>query len=320
MDMKQNHPGIVISQFLFAAIILLLQACGDTEQVIDLDSSPVVAEHEHTSEQQHIQGDDQTYLFGFDLRASTQEDARQYLPFLEYLSQATGLKFKLRFTPRDNRIADDLGKGDIHFAAIGAVSYIRANKKFGVTPVARGLNKDNKAEYQSVLIVHQDSAIKSLADMPGKRMAFGSRSSTQGHLIPRIIMSKHNITLSELASYSYTGSHQNCANAVISGKSDICGLQDTMAFNVARISPIRVLHISDYYPSSGISANKDVPAAVLSKVKQALLDFQPQGKHAAGLYNWDKTEMPNGFTATSQRDYYTLHKWLEKLDTQGSKD
>ncbi len=252
-------------------------------------------------------------VFGFDLRRSIKYDMLQYLPFLKYLEEATGYKFRLRFTPENARIADDLGTGIIQIAAIGADTYIAAHNKYRVIALVRGLNKQNKAEYQSVLVTEPDSNIHKIEDIKGKKFAFGSRTSTQGHLIPRIVLAQHGMTLNDLAKYEWTGSHQNCANAVSSGKFDAGGMQDGLGRELAAAGIIRIFYTSKYYPSSGIAANKDVPPEIIVKVKKALLDFDPTGKHAEGLYNWDKTEMPNGFKEAKDGDYDELRIWAVKL-------
>ena len=257
--------------------------------------------------------DDGTLWFGFDLRSSPQEDARQYLPFLKYLSEATGFRFELYFIPKGENIVDALGSGKVQFAAIGADTYIRAHAKYGVMPIARGLNAQGKAMYRSVIVVRPGSSIRTSNDLRNKRLAFGSVTSTQGHLIPRIALSKQGLTLNDLKSYEYTGSHRNCANAVISGRVDACGMQDTMGMELAKEGLVRVIYTSKYYPSSGIAANGKVPPLVLAKVTEALFNFDPMGRHAAGLYHWDKTEMPKGFTAAHDRDYAELREWTKKL-------
>ncbi len=71
--------------------------------------------------------------------------------------------------------------------------------------------------------------------------------------------------------------------------------------------------MSRYYPSSGMAANKDVPPTALKKVKRALLDFDPLGRDKEGLYNWQKTEMPNGFKAGGAADYAVLRDWMVRL-------
>jgi phosphonate transport system substrate-binding protein len=121
------------------------------------------------------------------------------------------------------------------------------------------------------------------------------------------------LTLNDLKSHEYTGSHRNCANAVLAGRVDACGMQDTMGMELAKEGLVRVIYTSKEYPSSGIVVNRKVPALVAAKVKEALFNFDPTGRHAAGLYHWDKTEMPKGFTAASDADYEELRDWTRKL-------
>jgi phosphonate transport system substrate-binding protein len=257
--------------------------------------------------------DEQVIRFGFDLRSSPQEDARQYLPFLDYLEQKTGYRFELRFTPADRDIIDELGKGEVQLAALGATSYLNARKKYGAIILARGLNKQGHAEYQSAIVVGANSSIKRLEDLRGKRIAFGNINSTQGHLIPRIIFAEKGIELEQFASYSYTGTHRNCVKAVVSGLADACGMQDTMAKDMEAHGDIRILHVSRYFPSSGIAVNRNVKAEVQEKIRHALLEFDPVKHDSNGLYNWDKTEMPLGFADAEDADYEDLHNWLLRL-------
>lgn len=252
-------------------------------------------------------------MFGFDLRARVQEDVRQYRPLLEYLERKTGYEFALRFTPTGSMIEDDLGKGVVQLAAIGAGSYVRACRKYGVVALARGLNLQGNAEYRSVIVVAPGSEIRRIEDLRGKRFAFGGITSTQGHLIPRIVLADHGIELKDLAAYEYTGSHWNCANAVADGRFDAGGMQDTMGGELAEKGTIRIIYTSRPYPSSCIAANKDVPPEVLDRVKEALLDFKPKGRDAAGLYHWERTEMPNGFTEAVDEDYAELREWARKF-------
>ena len=86
--------------------------------------------------------------FGFDLRNSPEEDARQYIPFLDYLERTTGLTFRLRFTPRDGQLAEELGTGVVDMAAVGAVSFLKAQNVHGAKPLVRGLNMKGTTEHQ----------------------------------------------------------------------------------------------------------------------------------------------------------------------------
>lgn len=305
-EMRLSRRTLFYSAALTCGLALIACSDNNSAPVIEF-SEPLEAHRADTAPHQHAESET-VYRFGFDLRASPQEDARQYLPFLRYLEHSTGYRFKLHFAA-DQHIIDDLGTNTVQFAALGASSYILAKHRYGAIPVVRGLNHDNKAEYRSALVVAPNSAIQRIADLKGKRMAFGNISSTQGHLIPRIILSEFNVELSELNGYEYTGSHSRCADAVISGRYDVCGMQDTMAEHLAAQGLLKILHFSEYFPSSGITANKYVPDEVIANVRNALVNFQPNGRDGPELYNWDKTEMPNGFVATHDEDYAKLRRW-----------
>ncbi len=256
---------------------------------------------------------EQIFQFGFDLRRSPQEDARQYLPFLAYLERATGYHIKLRFTPADSSIVDDLGQGKVQLAAVGAGTFLRANARYAVIPLVLGLNSEGKAEYQSVIVTRPDSPIRGVSDLKRRRFAFGSATSTQGHLIPRIVLMQHGIELDDLAGHDFTGSHLKTADAVLSGRFDAGGVQDTLGRELAAAGRLRIIDTSDPYPSSGIAANKDLAPEVIAKLRRALLDFRPKGRDASDLYEWDKTEMPNGFTAARGEDYTGLRDWARQL-------
>ena len=94
--------------------------------------------------------------FGFDLRRSLREDAKQYQPFLRYLKAKTGYKFELHFTKKGGSIADDIGKGIVQFAAVGAGTYIRACEADSVIPVVRGVMSNGRSEYRAVILEEED--------------------------------------------------------------------------------------------------------------------------------------------------------------------
>ena len=293
-------------------VICLLYAC-DTEYSDQIGNDRRLSSQELATLPYKNSAPAAAYYFGFDLRAAPKEDARQYLPFLAYLHRKTGYTFKLRFTPKDGEIVRDIGTGVVQFAAIGAVSYIQANQKYRVIPLVRGLNQAGKDRYRSFFVIRPTSSLAQVKQIIGTRFAFGSRASTQGHLIPRIIFHKQGIGLADLKTYKFTGSHINCLNSVLLNESDVCGMQDVMAGEFARQGKVKILHRSNWYPSSGIVANSKVPDEVCRSVKAALLAFQPTGRDAKGLYNWNKTEMANGFVEAKDQDYAGLRQWMKSL-------
>ncbi|KKM11100.1 phosphate/phosphite/phosphonate ABC transporter substrate-binding protein [Clostridiales bacterium PH28_bin88] len=289
-------------------IILLLFLGGcNSQDVIRVDLSKTSSEVMVDRPNPPRQG---VYYFGFDRRLEIKEDVKMYVPFLRYLEKKTGYQFKLHITPRNKSIVDELGNGVVQFAAVGTVSYLQAQEKYGVKSLVRGLG-ENDGLYQAVIITRLDSDIKGINDLRGRSFAFGSRNSTQGHLIPRIMLAEAGIGQDSLSRYEFTGSHAEVANAVMSGQFDAGGLQDTLARALASRGLVRIVAKSKFYPSSGISVHPDVDPEVVAAVKKALIEFDPNGQDREGLYHWDQSEMPNGFMESREEDYQELKRWAE---------
>lgn len=298
-------PGLVI-----ALIALNLAACDLSEPLPRIDLTRAASANDLASLKP--EGDGTLYV-GFDRRLEPKEDVKIYVPLLKYLERTTTYRFKLRPTAKDGNVVDDLGHGTIQFAIVGTLSYLQAHNRFGARPLVRGLNSEERGFYRAAIITRPTSSIKSLADLHGKTFAFGASNSTQGHLIPRILLEQSGIRLGDLATYEYTGSHAEAANAVISGRSDAGGLQDTLAQNLAQRGLVRILALSPDYPSSGIVVAPNVDPVIVDAVRRALLTFEPTAKDAEGLYHWDRTEMPRGFIGAQDSDYADLQTWAERF-------
>lgn len=291
-------------------LLLIIAGCAPfgREQTVHLytedSQATVVAKMDQTAP---------VYTFSFDRRMDPAEDVKMYAPFLRYLEQATGYRFKmLPMTPSDN-IVDALGQGRVDVAAIGTLSYLQAHQKYGVRVIAAGLTEKGKAEYKALIITATNSNLHSLKDLKGKTFAFGADTSTQGHLIPLIMLDKAGIKLADLAGYTFTGSHFDTANSVLSGRYAAGGIQDRLGRELAAKGLIRILAESENFPSSTISVSPALPEDVVEKIQAALLAFQPQGKDKASLYNWDQSEMPLGFVTTNDQAFEKVRTWAVRL-------
>lgn len=253
------------------------------------------------------------YTFSFDRRMDPAEDVKMYAPFLKYLERETGYQFKLRPMASSENLIEELGTGRVDIAAIGTLSYLQAHQKYEVRAIARGITEQGKAEYRALIITSANSNIRSIKDLKGKSFAFGSDTSTQGHLIPRIMLYQAGINLTDLAGYTYAGSHFDTANAVISGRYAAGGIQDTLGRELANKGLVRVLAESGEFPSSTISVSASLPPDVTKKIQEALLSFKPQGKDKDILYHWEQTEMPLGFVSSSDQDFEKARIWAVRL-------
>lgn len=286
--------GIALALFftlLFALTTLALTACDDA----GIPKEVSLERRQATGGNRTLRKEEESLRFGFDLRLNPREDIKIYLPFLRYLSEATGRRFTIVFTDDYETTARYLGTGVTQFAALGPVNCLRANKNFGTICLAVGINAQGKSEYQAAIVARPDSPIQNLSDLRNRSFAFGDHLSTQGYLIPRSMLEENGIGFASLQSYSFAGSHAKVARAVLNGEYAAGAMQDKLARQLAAEGKLKIIAVSRPFPASMICANADVDPRVREQVRQALLAFDPQGKHAAGLSHWEQTEMSAGF-------------------------
>lgn len=303
--------AVVFALFLSIGAVL---SCGQGEesQKVDLDKKT-----SDVSRLVKTTGMDKSLKFCFDRRLDPWEEIKIYGSFLDYLEKETGFDFTLLFSKDYRETIENIGTGKAQFAIIGGLSFLKAEHDYGVRMLAKGLGRNGKGDYRAAIIVKKSSPIKNLSRLKGRTFAFGSKHSTQGHLIPRYMLGKEGVLLTNLKKCLFTGSHWDCCRAVIKGEVSAGGIQDTLAFKLEKEDAIRIIALSDYYPRSGIAVNKDVSEEIAGKVKRALLQFDPTGKHKDGLTHWNKTEMSGGFSDVKAQNYDVLKKIAERYRLLG---
>ena len=120
------------------------------------------------------------------------EQIRKFTPLASYLEKQLGMK--VEFTPVSDYPAavEALVNKKVDLVWFGGFTHVQANLRSGgkIIPLAQ---REEDTKFQSVFIAKTDSGIKSLADMKGKQVSFGSQSSTSGHLMPRSFLLQANI-------------------------------------------------------------------------------------------------------------------------------
>lgn len=248
------------------------------------------------------------WKIGFDPRLEPKDDVRQVASLADWLQAKTGLRFAIYVSASDENIVDVLCDGQVDFAVVGTVSYLQANDRCGARILARGRNLEGQDTYRAAIVVAPDSPAQSLQDLRGHSFAFGAINSTQGNLIPRLMLQQVGLTLDDFKAYTYTGSHAATANEITSRRYEAGAIQDTLAFSLAQRGLVRILALSDPYPSSGIVAGPHVPQQTFNLVQQALLQLDPTGADATVLYQWERTEMPRGFGMAKDDEYEQLRQ------------
>ncbi|MDM7948364.1 putative selenate ABC transporter substrate-binding protein [Hydrogenophaga sp.] len=208
------------------------------------------------------------------------EQMRKFTPLANYLEKQLGVK--VEFTPVSDYPAavEALVNKKVDLAWLGGFTYVQANIRAGgkIVPLAQ---REEDTKFQSVFIAKTSSGIKSLADMKGKQVSFGSQSSTSGHLMPRSFLLAANINPEkDFARIAYSGAHDATIASVVSGKVDAAALDVTVWKKFVNENKVDTKAVDVFFTTPGYfnynwSVHADMPQAMQDKVKAALLALSP---------------------------------------------
>ena len=148
-----------------------------------------------------------------------QELLRKYEPFTDYIAKEVGVKVK--FVPVVDYAAtvEGLAANRLDIVWYGGFTSVQATQRAkGATRLAM---REEDASFKSVFVTRTDSGIKELADLKGKTFAFGSVSSTSGHLMPRHFLKAAGIDPErDFKKFGFSGAHDATAAWVAAGRVD----------------------------------------------------------------------------------------------------
>lgn len=148
-----------------------------------------------------------------------QEMLRIYTPFADYLTKEVGIPVK--FTPVVDYAAtvEGLAANRLEMVWYGGLTSVQAAKQ--AKGARRIIMRKEDAEFKSHFVTRKETGIKDLKDLKGKTFAFGSVSSTSGHLMPRYFLIKAGINPEkDFSKFSFSGAHDATVAWVEAGQVD----------------------------------------------------------------------------------------------------
>jgi len=228
-------------------------------------------------------------------------------PLTKYLEQTLDMPVSLKLSPNMGVAINDVAQDKVDIAYLTPVAYLKAHKKGEAQIVAKTVTK-GKASFQLMIVVKEDSPIKSVGDLVGKSFAFGDKRA----LLQRAAVVGAGVSLEELDSYAFIGHYDNIASAVMHGDFHAGILKDTMAFKWEN-KGLRILHASAHLPPYNIAVSKSVSTELKEKIAQAFINLDgDNAEHLKVIKALDKKY--NGFAATSDADYDVVRELVKPFN------
>ncbi len=204
---------------------------------------------------------------------------RKFAPLGKYLERET--RMKVEFFPVTDyaAVVEALASRRLDMAWLGGFTFVQTKLRTNGTAIPI-VQRQEDAAFTSRFITAQPD-IKSLADLKGKTFAFGSPSSTSGHLMPRYFLLQAGIDPEkDFKRIAFSGAHDATAAFVESGRVDAGVLNASVWDKLVEqkkidLSKVRVFATTPSYFDYNWTVRGDLDAALVKKLTNAFLALDP---------------------------------------------
>ncbi|OLC52666.1 MAG: hypothetical protein AUH85_16380 [Chloroflexi bacterium 13_1_40CM_4_68_4] len=254
-----------------------------------------------------IGGLDRPIIFAFTPSQDVQRITASGNAIASALASATGLRWKVIVPTSYAAEIESMCAGQTDIAAIAPLQMTLMLDKQCGSPILGALRNDASTKtlsttYKSQILVSTASGIKDLNGLKGKKFAFVDPISASGYLFPTLLVK--NKTGQDpknfFSSTIFAGGHDKAALAVYSGQVDGAatfidvrssdGVKPATGMPADILQKTTVIDTAGPIPNDGVAVAKSIPADVVAKIQQALIDYcaSTSGKtQCKALFNWD---------------------------------
>jgi phosphonate transport system substrate-binding protein len=232
---------------------------------------------------------------------------REFGPFKETFEKVSGLKVDFFAVSGRTAAVEAMNADQVDFVLTGPAEYVVFNARLKAQPVVVW----ERPNYRSSIVVPDESPIKSLADLKGKKISFGEIGSTSQHLAPATILADGGLAYGK--DYEAVFLRLNvAAEALIRNDIAAIGMNQTHLERVRKAFPnrkFRTLGDGADLPNDLIVVSSKVKPDVVDKFRAAFRDHSSTLLAAITSTKENAKFVGGGFKATvSDKDYDSVRK------------
>jgi phosphonate transport system substrate-binding protein len=239
---------------------------------------------------------------------------RKYQPLVDYLEAK--LEMKVKFVPVLDYAAtvEGMAADKLDMVWYGGFTAVQAMKRAGGIPIVQ---RAWDTKFHSKFIANAKTDINGLDNLKGRTFAFGSVSSTSGHLMPRYYLLNKGIDPEkDFKRISFSGAHDATAKWVESGKVDAGALNEAVWKRLVKegkvdTAKVKVIWTTPPYYDYNWTVNKNISEALREKIRDAflVLDYDnPEDRKIMDL------QRAKSYIATYPENYKGIEKAAMSAD------
>jgi phosphonate transport system substrate-binding protein len=204
------------------------------------------------------------------------EQAIQYLkPLFDAITQEFDIHFQLDVGESYEAVIEAFCKNQVQLALLGTYSYGEVKKRCHHGELLAVEVKNGRSTYYSGIFIHKKNQFKTLKDLKGQTIAFGSQYSTSSFIFPIAMLMEAKIhPANDFANVFVTNSHSASIKALATGKV----IAASASFNAwlkavehRIVDPLYFKALAKFppIPNAPLVMNKNLPNPLKEKLRDA---------------------------------------------------
>jgi phosphonate transport system substrate-binding protein len=212
-----------------------------------------------------------------------------------FLSQEVGVPVRAIVPSSYGASVQALVSNQAQVAYVSSLPFLLAQQEAPVQLILAEV-RDDRTDYDSIIVVRADDQTKTLAELKGKRMLFTSPTSTSGYLMPYSRLVQEGLLEPKqdpatfFSAVNFGGSYDKALLGVLNGQADVCAVSDytlqgpkaDIYLSAEQRAGLRVLAEIPGVPTHGICLRTDLPADLQAKLKAGILKLSAEKPELLG--------------------------------------
>lgn len=192
-------------------------------------------------------------------------------------------------------------EGRVDVARLGAASYLLAKQRLPGLPILAVETHAGRKTVDGLIFVPAAAPVRALAELRGRRVAFGDPNSTSGRYLPQAELLAAGLRARDLARIDYLGRHDRVVRAVLQGGYDAGVATRLVVDKYASPSSLRVI-ARFTAPTPAWVARESLDERTVRRLREVLLKIGPEA-----LATLDR----DGFLPGKDSDYDELRRAMQ---------
>ncbi|MDX1734994.1 MAG: phosphate/phosphite/phosphonate ABC transporter substrate-binding protein [Halioglobus sp.] len=208
---------------------------------------------------------------------------RKFEPLLDHLAAHTGIRTTLLIPDDYADIVRMFSAREIDLAYMGGLTFVQAQAETGAQALVM---RELDTRFTTWFIARPELSVTQRSSVQGKRLLFGNKLSTSGHLMPRHFLQRQWDIEPEtfFSAVGYSGAHDETVAMVLDGRYDIGAVSAAFVQRMVDEGSLgrdelQVLWRTPPYPNYVWAVQPDLDGKLKTSLRNAFLQLDPDKAH-----------------------------------------